>query len=264
MKHITTLLLLFAVSLTLSAQSSDAKAVKLLAKAEKALGGWDKLYAKGDVQYTYDYTYPGMNKTDLSTERYIFEGEHSWGKYTRHDINVSPDMSGTITQALVNGKPYVMAGGEMKTDPQMVGTAGFLRSANYFWFTMFYKFDDPGVVATHKGTETVKGMDYDVVNVTYDATKTGKEVNDEYILYVNPKTNLVDRFFFSLPAMGVNAPVILMELEYETIEGIPVVTKRNIFQPGADGKLSTTPNLVQTLMDVKFNNGFTAQDFMLK
>ena len=64
--------------------------------------------------------------------------------------------------------------------------------------------------------------------------------------------------------MGVNAPVILMELDYEMVDGISVVTKRRIYQPGADGQLSTTPNLVQTLTDVTFDNGFTVGDFMLR
>ena len=264
MKTLSTLLLTALLSLTLTAQTtSDAKATKLLAGAEKALGGWNPLYAKGDVQYTYDYSYPATGKTDLSTERYIFEGEHSWARYTKHDVNVAPDKEGgTVTQAFVDGKPYAMVDGKATTDPKLVGTAGFLRQANYFWFTMFYKFDDPGVIAKYDGTETVNGTKYDVVNVTYDAAVTGKESNDAYILYVNPKTKLVDRFFFSLPAMGVNAPVILMELDYTTVDGIQVVTKRRVYQPGADGKLSETPNLVQTLTDMTFGNGFTAADFM--
>lgn len=256
------LLLAFAASTSLFAQS-DAKAKMLIAGAETALGGWDKLYAMNDVQFTYDYAYQGVDKTDLSTERYIFEGEHSWGKYTRHDINVAPGTEGMVTQSYVAGKPYVMMGNKLVSDPEMLGGATFLRAANYFWFTMFYKLDDPGVIASYKGTEMVNGTKYEVVNVTYDAKVTGKEVNDAYILYVNPTTKLVDRFFFSLPAMGVNAPVILMELDYEMIDGVKVATTRRIYQPGQDGQLSKTPNLIQTLTDVKFNNGFSKQDFML-
>ena len=128
---------------------------------------------------------------------------------------------------------------------------------------MFYKMDNDGVIATYKGKEDVNGTKYDIVNVTYDAEVTGKSQNDEYIFYVNPKTKLVERFFFSLPAMGVNAPVLLMELDYETIDGVTFATKRRIYQPGSDGKLSTSPNLVQTLTDVRFNNGFKKADFML-
>lgn len=262
MKTLTTLLLL--LSGTLLFAQSDAKAVKLLAKAEKAAGSWDKLYGMKDVSYTYDYAYNGQDKKDLSTERYIFEGEHSWAKYTRHDINVAPGTGGTVSQSYVDGKPYLMMDSKMMTDAEALGGTEFLRRANYFWFTMFYKMDNPGVIATYKGTENVSGMDYEVVNVTYDPAVTGKPQNDEYIFYLNPKTKLVDRFFFSLPAMGVNAPAILMELDYREIDGLQIATKRRVFMPGADGKPGSEPNLVQTLTDVKFNNGFSKQDFMLK
>lgn len=221
------------------------------------------MYAQNDVSFTYDYAYVGAGKKDLSTERYIFEGEQSWAEYTQHDINVAPDKKGMVAQSLVNGQPSVALDGKMMDDAKMVGTAAFLRSANYFWFTMFYKLDDPGVIATSKGTENMAGTNYNVVHVTYDAAVTGKEVNDEYILYINPKTNLVDRFMFSLPAMGVNAPVILMEVDYEKFKGMKVATTRRIYQPGADGKLPTEPQLVQTLTNVKFNNGYTVKDFKL-
>lgn len=262
MKIIQYVLLLLITTGSLAAQS-DAQSEKLLREVVKAVGGWDKLWEQKDVSFTYDYQYAGTDKRDLSTERYLFDGEHSWAKYTQHDINVAPGKPGVVTQALVNGKPYIMVGDKMMDDPEMLGGTSFLRSANYFWFTMFHKMDNPGVVATPKGKETVNGTAYEVVHVTYDPAKTGKEVNDEYILYVNPKTKLVDRFFFSLPAMGVKAPVILMELDYKKINGLQVSTVRRIFQPGPDGKLPDSPQLVQTLTDIKFNNGYKAKDFML-
>lgn len=263
MRTFFSLILFTFLAGSLSAQSSDAKAKQLIDAAEAALGGWDMLYAKNDVSYTYDYTYPATGATDLSTERYIFEGEHSWGRYTQHDINVAPGTEGVVVQSLVSGQPAVNVDGKRTEDPQMVGTAGFLRAANYYWFTMFYKLNDAGSIAKMKPRETIKGVTYDVITVAYDPAVTGKQVNDEYIVYFNPKTQLVDQFYFSLPAMGVNAPVIRMELAYETIDGIPVVTKRNVFQPDANGQYGNSPNLVQTLTDVKFNNGFQPADFRL-
>jgi len=255
-------ILLFLITGSLAAQS-DAKGEKLLQDVIKAVGGWNQLWEQKDVSYTYDYHYAGTEKRDLSTERYLFDGEHSWAQYTQHDINVAPGKPGVATQSVVNGKPYIKVGDKLMDDPEMLGGTSFLRSANYFWFTMFHKMDNPGVVATAKGKETVNGTAYEVVLVTYDPAKTGKQVNDEYLLYVNPKTKLVDRFFFSLPAMGVNAPIILMELDYQEINGLQISTTRRIFQPGPDGQLPAAPQLVQTLTDIKFNNGYAAEDFML-
>ena len=51
-----------------------------------------------------------------------------------------------------------------------------------------------------------------------------------------------------------------MELTYETIQGIPVVTRRDIYQPLPEGGYPDAPQLVQKLTDVKFDNGFTMAD----
>ena len=80
--------LLFLIAGTLAAQS-DAKAEMLLKEVVKASGAWDKLWAQNDVSYVYDYHYAGTEKRPLSTERYLFDGEHFWAEYTQHDINIA-------------------------------------------------------------------------------------------------------------------------------------------------------------------------------
>ena len=201
--------------------------------------------------------------SDVSTERYIFEGEHSWAKYTTHQINVMPKSPGIVTQAFVEGKPYTMVDDKKIDDPESLGLASFLRQANYFWFVMNFKLDDPGAQHDYLGKETIAEIEYHKVKVSYASDVTSKEQNDAYILYINPKTYMVDQFFFSLPAMGVNQPAIKMVVKYEELEGIKVPSKRKVYMPGNDGKLSETPNLVQTSTNIKFSNGFRPQDFML-
>lgn len=238
--------------------------VALIKKMEKAMGSWDKMYNLNDVQFTYNYEYPGQNKKDVSVEKYIFEGEQSWAKYTTHQINVMPEAGGEVVQSYVNNKITVTHDGKVITDEKANGLGVFLRKANYYWFTMMYKLNDPGVELSMMGTETMNGMEYHKVKVDFNPTKVGKEVNDAYIVYLNPKTDLVDQFYFSLPAMGVNQPVILMKVEYETINGVKVPAKRSVYQPDANGKYGDSPNLVQTSVGIKFNNGFTPADFMVK
>lgn len=258
---------LFAFVLGLSPVASfgqsDAKARKISKKVEKAMGGSKRLWARNDVEYNYDYSYPGMDKKDNSTERYIFDGEHSWAKYTRHDINTFPGESGDVVQSLVDFQPMVTLNGKKVDDPKALATTVFLRQANYFWFTMFFKFNDPGVIHKYLGTEESGGIDYQKISISYDSKLTGKEKNDSYILYVNPKTYLVDQFYFSLPARGVDKPVILMKLSYENFDGLTIATQRRIFQPGKDGKMATDPGLIQTLTKVKFDNGFKASGMLL-
>lgn len=239
--------------------ADDEKSKALIQALYKANGGWAKLAAKKDVQFTY--IYKKGETMDLSTERYVFDGETSWAEYTQHDINVLPGKAGMVKQCYMNGQSKISLAGQQVNDAEAVGGTTFLRKANYFWFTMMQKLDDPGTVHKYLGQEMMNGVNYDKVSLSYDSKMTGKEVNDEYILYFNPKTSLVDMFMFSLPAMGVNKPALKMEVEYTTIEGIPVSTKRMVSFP--DDKGNYAVGLIQISKDVKFNNGFTAADFKI-
>ena len=231
----------------------------ILAAIEEAHGGWNDLWAKKDVEFTYDYHYTSDGRADVSTERYIFASEASYGHYTRHEINVMPNVEGEVKQ-LFDGENTIMWLNEKEvTDPKALEAADFLRRANYFWFVMPYKLNDPGTIVSYNGKETHNGKTYDKVTVTYDPAVTGKEQNDIYVLLVNPETKLVDRFYFSLPFRGINEPVIIADYEYSNVDGQMLATKRSYYLPGEQG-YSETPSLVQTMANVKFTNGFTVEN----
>ena len=234
----------------------------VLAAIEYAHGGWNDLWKKADVQYTYNYHSPTANKTDISTERYIFDSEASYGNYTKHEINVMPDVEGVVTQCFDGKETIVMVNGEKTEDPQGNAVGDFLRRANYFWFVMPYKLNDHGTITTYEGQEAIEGKTYDKLKVTYDPAVTGKEQNDIYILYVNPETKMIDRFLFSLPFLGVNDPVLIANYYYEDVDGQKIATKRTYFLPNENGEYPGDPSLVQTLSEIKFNNGFTVESMM--
>lgn len=231
----------------------------ILASIEYAQGGWGDLWSKKDVQYTYDYRYPD-GKADVSTERYVFKNEASFASYTQHDINAMPGAKGVVSQYFDGTNTVAMLGDKKIEDPQAIAVSNFLRQANYFWFVMPYKLNDKGTISKYIGKEDYNGTSYDKVEVTYDPAITGKEQNDIYILYVNPATKMIDRFYFSLPFLGVNVPAIIANYEYEDIDGQKIATKRTYFMPNDKGEYGDTPNIVQTLSAIKFNNGFTGEN----
>ena len=235
-----------------------ATIIKAIAEAS---GGWNNVWDLNDVEY--DYTYEQGGKKDISKERYIFKGEHSWGSYTTHQVNVLPPSEQVIVQNFVNGKATASIDGKETTDPKVVGTSSFLRQVNYFWLLMNFKLEDPETIYKYLGQEEVEGVVYEKVSISYNPEKTGKEANDVYIIYVNPTTKLVDQFYFSLPAFGINDTVILMKVKYTEIDGIQIPTTRHAFMPGKDGKYSETPSIIQRTENVKFNNGFKADDLKI-
>ncbi len=258
---IITLSIILIVSVSVVAQNAtDNKSKELLNALSKVNGGWQKLAAKKDVQFTYvykDYT----KGTDISKERYIFNGESSWGEYQQHEVNVMPGTEGLVKQSLISGVPKITLDGKTITDQMAIGGTQFLRSVNFYWFTMMYKLNDPGTIYKYLGQETVNGIIYEKVSLTYNPEKVGKEVNDEYVLYFNPNTHLIDQFYFSLPSMGIKQPVMKMTLEYTTIDGIFVATKRKAFAPNEKGEYNLFIEF--TTKEVEFNNGFKTSDLKI-
>jgi len=243
--------------------SYDTNNPKSIIKAVEATsGGWGKLWKQKDVEFNYDYI-QADGKADKSVERYVFNTEQSWAKYTQHDINVMPGTEGDVVQYYDGTNAYISQNGAEIEDPAAVGGSEFLRKANYFWFVMMYKLDNPGVLYEYNGSETVNGIDYDKVTVTYDPEVTKKEQNDIYVLYVNKETKMVDQFYFSLLAFGLNDPIILMKVAYEEINELMIPSKRNIFFPGEDGSYGDQPAIQEITTNIKFNNGFTDADFSI-
>lgn len=259
LKSINSALLTLSVVLTVNAQKADEKSNQLLDALEKVNGGYEALAAKKDVEFNYVYDNFEKGK-DVSTERFIFDGEHSWGSYKQHDINVLPGTEGVAIQTLVDDKPMLSLDGKEITDPKAIGGTVFLRKVNTYWFAMMYKLKNPGTNYKYLGTEKVGEILYDKVSLTYDGELTKKEENDEYILYFNPETHLVDQFFFSLPAFKVNEPILKMTVQYEVIDGIHVSTLRKGFMPNKEGGFN--PIGIFTFSNVKFNNGFKKESFL--
>ena len=229
----------------------------MLLAVSEACGGLDKLKSLNDVQYDYHYVAPD-GKSDISVERYIFDNEISWARYSKHELNVSPELEGDIVQYYDGEKPAVYHNGIAVSDTMAIGMGHFLRQANYMWFNMMFKLNDPGILYDYKGQTTIDGTTYDSVHITYDPAVTGKEQNDIYLVHINPENKMIDSFYFSLPALGVMDPVLHAQLTYSNIDGIQVITKRVMTGPAPDGS-GMVPLVDQQLKNVSFNNGFTAE-----
>lgn len=256
------LLLLFMFNYSMNAQEiADEKSKELLNALAKVNGGYEKLSTKKDFQFKYVYDNFEKGK-DVSLEKHIIDGEHSWGSYKIHERNVLPKQEGVAIQSLIDGKPALTLNGKQIKDEKALGGTIFLRKVNFYWFTMMYKLQDPGTIYKYLGTELVNNIKYDKVSLTYNSDVTKKEKNDEYILYFNPNTHLVDLFFFSLPDWGIDKPILKMTLEYTVVDEIYISTVRRSFAPNNKGEYNLNGEYI--FSEIKFNNGFNKEDFILK
>lgn len=230
---------------SLSAQSPRA----LIDEMITAMGGTEALYALGDVSYVYH------NARGASEERYIFDGEVSWGRSKMPDGR-------TRVQYFDGSNARVWLDGEETEDESQLESAFFSRKTNYYWLLMMQKLADPGLVYTSGGKRTVDGIEYDIVDVTFrDGVGVAK---DRYVLYINPYTHLVDQFLFNVTAVGRQDP-ILMKYTYDTFDQgvkLPVVRQSHAAANwegdlSADGRWS-----VRWITDVRFNRGFTKESIL--
>ncbi|MCB1045425.1 MAG: hypothetical protein KDC35_20955 [Acidobacteria bacterium] len=236
----------------------DSAAKQKVVQMIEACGGRDSFYAMRDVSFTYTYLNTATGARDVSEERYIFDGERSYAEFS-HTENVLPDLNGKLVQGFDGQQAWATVNGQLVDDPKMMGMTMFLRKTNYYWFTMMFKLADPGLIYTDKGVRQVEGIAYDMVEIGFE--QGVGNVQDTYLLYINPYTHLVDQFLFTVRDFGVETP-LLMKVNYVSIDGLMIPTVRRFVQSDWDGTIQGDSWNLEITENVKFNQGLNPSMFM--
>lgn len=239
----------------------DAKSRALLERLEARIGTYADLLEKGDIELKYNYDAVGRGQ-NISLERHIYDGEHSWASFQTHFIKEFDATAGTLQQSLVNHVTTAKVGEEEVSGPEVDQSVRFHRQVNFYWLTMMYKLRDPGTIFKHLGAHQENGVTYEKVHLTYDPAVTGKAKNDQYVLCFNPETDLVDIFFWSGGSDKPLDKLMKTTVEHQIIEGIYIPIIRKNYRPNGDGTFLF--RTVATFSEIKFNNGFRPQDLKLE
>ncbi|WP_179349566.1 DUF6503 family protein [Winogradskyella pacifica] len=221
------------------------------------VGNYEKLSQLKDVVYTYTYQTPD-GKTDSSTEKYIFDGELSYGAYNTHERTLA-NLEGVIEQGYDGNAYWLKHNGDVLTNEDYLKRVAFNRPTNFYWFTMFQKLLDPGVNYEFIEEKTIDSKTYDVVKVSFDS-KNDKPT-DIYQLYINKDTNLVDQFLFTVADFGKMETPNLMVLDYEEVDGLLMPTKRKYKLSTWNADVDDKPWIIVSWTNIKFNTNLTKDDF---
>ena len=250
------LIYVLILSLTGLAQIAVAQneARELIKEVVTNAGGIEAFKNLKDV--TYEYTFKSKEKgiKDVSIERYIFDGELSFAKYTSREYFALPDMKGTLVQYYNGQETWSKINNEQITEQQPAYVGHFFRKTNYYWFAMMYKLLDPGIKFKMYPDRKVEETTYKIVEMTFE-DGVG-ETSDKYLLYINPETKLIDQFLFTVLGFGFSDP-FLMQLEYEELDGLMFTTYRKYAPANWEGKVIKEEWNEQISKNIKFNNGFT-------
>lgn len=266
---IIAVLLLFAGFLTVSALSIENQNTNSALKAEKAyklvkgvvnkMGTYNDLLKKKDVVYTYEYITPD-GKMDKSQEKYIFDGEMSYGAYHTHQRTFA-DLPGIIEQGYDGKEYWLKHKGKIIDDAKRMKRVKFNRPTNFYWFAMFQKLLDPGLQYEYKGEKAMDNANYDIVKVSFEDTS---KPSDIYQLFINKETGLVDQFLFTVAEFGLTEVPKLMKVEYEKIDGMLIPSKRIYKTSNWEATPDDTPWIHVNWKDIKFNNNLTPNNFNKK
>ena len=234
------------------------KGHQLIYKTVEKVGNLELLrYGKKDVIAMYKLDKP-EGKSDITLEKYIFEGELSYGKYYRHDYTM-PELTGQIVQGNNGDETWMSLNHETLNSPSIINEVASTRSNNYYWFTVLQKLLDPDLFYHHLGTKTIDSNVYDVVEVMLDPE--GIKSSNQYHVYINKKTGLVDQLVYDSETLGEEYGPRLIQLEYESIDGVYLPNKRRYKKSNWNAEIDDSPWTYETWYEVSFNNELTKDDF---
>jgi hypothetical protein len=222
------------------------------------VGNYQQLRAKKDVVYTYIYTTPD-GKTDISTEKYIFDGELSYGNYTKHERTL-PNLKGSLEQSFDGNEYWLRANGKLVNDSEALMRVKFNRPTNFYWFTMFQKLLDPGLIYEYLGEKSSDNSNFDVVKVSFESEN--QKPTDIYQLYINKETGLVDQFLFTVADFGVIETPYLMQVSYEKIDDFLIPTERKYKKSTWDAEITDAPWIFVNWKNIRFNTNLERKLFL--
>ncbi|SEB87287.1 hypothetical protein SAMN04489761_2016 [Tenacibaculum sp. MAR_2009_124] len=233
------------------------KGHELVYNLAQKVGDYKKLRAKKDVVYTYTYITPD-GKADISTEKYIFNGELSYGNYKQHQRTL-PKLKGTLEQGYDGKEYWLKVNGKLVNDTTALNRVKFNRPTNFYWFTMFQKLLDPGLKYDYLGEKELANATFDIVKVSFESKN--EKPTDIYQLYINKETGLVDQFLFTVVDFGVIETPLLMQMEYEKIDGFLIPTKRKYKKSTWEAEVTEAPWIMVNWTDIKFDTHLKREVF---
>jgi len=180
-----TLLALFTSVLLFSCKSTtkvNSSSNKELTKAEKILA--ETIDAHGGKRYdnaNYEFIF--------RKNKYTFKNSKAGYEYT---VRKSKDGKSIFDKMYNNDFTRVIDGVELTlSEKEKDRYSSSLNSVIYF-ATLPYKLQDPAVNLSHKGSTTIKGKNYDVLQITFDEEGGGKDHDDVFHYWINQETKVID------------------------------------------------------------------------
>ncbi|HXV62904.1 MAG TPA: hypothetical protein VEK15_19555 [Vicinamibacteria bacterium] len=175
-------------ALLLVAEQPDARAQAVVDRLIGALGGEEGWSRARFIQFTFAREGRRLHIAwDRWTGRYRLEATNDAGI----PYSVIMNLNTRQGNAILDGRPL-----RDRELSDYLNRATRIWAGETYWLLMPYKLRDPGVVVAFDGEESVGGRLYDRLHLRFE--DVGLTPGDEFWVYVNRETGLVDRWRFRL------------------------------------------------------------------
>lgn len=166
----------------------DERADTVADQLMDALGGAERWEKARFIRFTFVRRGRPLNIAwDRYTGRYRLEALNDAGVPFVVLMNLQTQQG----RALLDGQPVPDT--ELK---DYLDRATRMWTGETYWFLMPYKLRDPGVIMSYDGEETVGSTTHDRLHLRFE--NVGLTPGDQFWVYVNRRTHLVDRWKFKL------------------------------------------------------------------
>jgi hypothetical protein len=171
-----------------AAAAADDRANAIADEMMEALGGranWDRARF---LRFTFVRQGRRLNLTwDRETSRYRLEAANDAGIPYVVVMNLATRQG----RAVLDGRPL-----EARELSEYLALAARIWAGETYWLLAPYKLRDPGAILTYDGEESAGGTAQDRLHLRFE--NVGATPGDQYWLYVNRRTRLLDRWRFKL------------------------------------------------------------------
>ncbi|MFQ5743376.1 MAG: hypothetical protein ACE5HV_07290 [Acidobacteriota bacterium] len=181
---------------------SDPEAITVAERMLEAIGGWQAWERTRYLRFGFVVEQEG--------ERAAVSPQHLWDRWTSdYRLEGGRRIDGRPSQGLVllnldshEGSAYTRSGSGDWVAVSENAVAAWLDWAHgrfindTYWLLMPYKLQDKGVILKAAPSETIDGVEYNVVHLSFD--KVGRTPGDQYWAFIDPKTWLMARWGYVL------------------------------------------------------------------
>ena len=220
---------MFLLSPQSPAAASDERALQIADRLMEALGGRESWERARFLHFTF---LRQGRRIDITWDRY--DGRYRLEATNEAGVPYVLVMNLLTRQGKVAVEGRPIEGAELS---EYLNRALRIWAGETYWLLMPYKLRDPGVVVTYEGEESAGSVVYDKLHLRFE--HVGFTPGDEFSIYVNRRSHLVDRWRFKLES-GVEGD--FRWSGWARFGGILLATERT----GATGETILFENIVVT------------------